>query len=139
MFKHPAFDPWNKPQYPQWYDSGFITFSKFVFVFGAMLFLFSLSELVPSFPKWIQKNPVVQWFANLGFSYYLWHYMILDLRVWGQSAQTYNTDYIVIGGWMGDLFMTTGLAFWSTMVCENTGVMLWKLWVEGPFLKHFRK
>lgn len=85
-----------------WLHALFITFGKLVFVLSTMILLNTIVKIWKDVPYFIANNAIIQIIGNLSFAMYLYHYTMINFRVGNQEDVSYQTNYFVFGGFLGD-------------------------------------
>lgn len=116
----------------------FITFGKLSFVFGFIGFFLALGNLFRGFSTAIASNRLLQLIANVSFSAYLYHFIIILLRTYNQQSISTYTGMDLFKCGLTDLTIALVFATASSVLIELPCSHLWRAYCDGSLVKKIK-
>lgn len=128
----------NSKQYSHHLHVLFITFGKVIFVSSFMAILMPISFTYKGFSKFIAENRLIQLLGNISFTGYLFHFVVILIRMHGTESLPSYSFYDLLGAWCTDLFYTTFLATMGSLLVEIPVQAMWRTRFESKIINSMK-
>lgn len=124
----------DSKQYSHHLHVFFVTFSKIIFVGSFMAILMPISFTYKGFSKFIAGNRLIQLMCNVSFTGYLFHFVVIMIRMHATETLPSYSFYDLLGAWSCDLFYSLILATMGSLLIELPVQAMYRTRIESVIL-----